>query len=261
MKHRILIAEEQNLLRQGLRAMIGALPDFDVVGEARDGKATLDGVLQLRPDLVLLDLSLPIVSGIEVTTQIKRRLPQTRVVALTGLDADGHVRETLRAGADGYLLKTASYEELLIALRSVMVGKRFLSPDLSAHVVDSFVHNTPGKPRPSPWDKLTPRERSVLKLVAEGHTNRAAAAFLHVSPKTVEKHRASLMRKLGLRNVSELTLAALECGLIERPGTVSRLLGPIQNGADSHAAEVSTPFEPRRNGAAAETESTALPAT
>ncbi|HUN92275.1 MAG TPA: response regulator transcription factor [Burkholderiaceae bacterium] len=246
MKHRILIAEEQNLLRQGLRAMIGALPDFDVVGEARDGKAALEAAINLRPDLVLLDLALPIMSGIEVTTQIKRRLPQVRVVALTGLEADGHVRETLRAGADGYVLKTTSYDELVAALRSVVNGKRFLSPDLSAHVVDTFVQNSPAKTRPSPWDKLTPRERSVLKLVAEGHTNRAAAEYLHVSPKTVEKHRASLMRKLGLRNVSELTLAALECGMIERPGTVSRLLGP----AARPAAGREEPAETRTGGAA-----------
>jgi DNA-binding NarL/FixJ family response regulator len=225
MKHRVLIVEDHHLLRQGLCAMVAALPDFEVVGEARDGKEAVRQAVALQPELILMDLSMPNMTGIEATAQIKRRLPHIRIVALTAFKTDEYVREALRAGADGFLLKDVSYDELMLALRSVVAGKRFLSPDVSGQLVNTFLHRGQA-PRPAtPWDKLTARERSILKLIAEGRTNRSAAEFLNVSPKTVEKHRASLMRKLGLRTVSELTLAALECGLIERPGAVTRLLG------------------------------------
>jgi DNA-binding NarL/FixJ family response regulator len=237
MKNRILIAEEHNLLRQGLRAMINALPDFEVVGEARDGNVAIQEALQLQPDLVLLDLSLPILSGIEATGQIKRRMPQIRVLAMSAHKTDEFVRHALRSGADGYLMKDSSYDELVMALRSVMDGKKFLSPEVSGHLVDTFLNGNKARTQSTPWEKLTARERSILKLVAEGHTNRGAAEFLSVSPKTVEKHRASLMRKLGLRNVAELTLVALESGLIERPGTVSRLMGGAPRAADAQRGD------------------------
>lgn len=224
MKNRTVIAEDHNLLRQGLCSLIGALPDFEIVGEARDGKEAVRQAIALQPHLVLMDLSMPGMNGIEATAQIKRRLPHIRVVALTAFKTDEYVREALHAGADGYVLKDASYEELASALRSVIAGKKFLSPDVSGQLVNTFLHRGLAPPPATPWDRLTSRERSILKLIAEGRTNREAASYLNVSPKTVEKHRASLMRKLGLRNVAELTLAALECGLIERPGSVSRLV-------------------------------------
>lgn len=223
MKHRTLIVEDHNLLRQGLRSIIAALPDFEVVGEACEGKEAIRQALTLQPGLILMDLSMPGMNGIEATAQIKRRLPQIRIIALTAFKSDEYVRESLRAGADGYVMKDASYDELLIALRSVMTGKTFLSPDVSGHLVSSFLQRGQGVAASRPWDKLTPRERSIFKLIAEGRTNRAAATYLNLSPKTIEKHRASVMRKLGLRNVAELTLVALECGLIERPGSISRI--------------------------------------
>lgn len=203
--------------------MVAALPDFEVVGEAREGKEAIRQAVALQPDLILMDLSMPGMNGIEATAQIKRRLSQIRVIALTAFKSDEYVREALRAGADGYVMKDASYDELLIALRSVMGGKTFLSPDVSGHLVDRFLSRGQVAPATRPWDTLTARERSIFKLIAEGRTNRAAAEYLNLSPKTVEKHRASVMRKLGLRNVAELTLVALEWGLIERPGSLSRL--------------------------------------
>jgi DNA-binding NarL/FixJ family response regulator len=142
------------------------------------------------------------------------------------------------------VLKDASYEELVLALRHVAVGKRFLSADVSGHLVDALINGgqtTAPAAVPSPWNKLTARERSILKLIAEGRTNRSAAQYLNVSPKTIEKHRASVMRKLGLRNVAELTLVALESGLIERPGAVSRLF----NNPDTPAT---APFAPADSG-------------
>ncbi|HQR72206.1 MAG TPA: response regulator transcription factor [Burkholderiaceae bacterium] len=225
MKKRILLVEDHSLLRQGLRSLVSTLPDFEVVGEARDGKEAIRQCLALTPDLVMMDLSMPGMTGIEATTQIKRRLPHVRILALTAYKTDEYVREALRAGADGYVLKDASYEELVLALRHVVMGKRFLSPDVSGHLVDTLIQGTQltNTASGTPWNKLTARERSILKLIAEGRTNRAAAEYLNVSPKTIEKHRASVMRKLGLRNVTELAIVALEIGLIERPGTVSRL--------------------------------------
>jgi DNA-binding NarL/FixJ family response regulator len=225
MKHRVLIVEDHHLLRQGLCSMVAALPDFEIVGEARDGKEAVRHAVALQPDLILMDLSLPRMTGIEATTQIKGRLPRIRIIALTAFKSDEYVHEALRAGVDGYVMKDASYEELLSALRSVMAGKKFLSPDVSGQLVNTFLRRG-ATPRPvSPWEKLTARERGILKLIAEGRTNRSTAEFLNVSPKTVEKHRGNLMRKLGLCNVGELTLVALETGLIERPGTVTRLFG------------------------------------
>jgi DNA-binding NarL/FixJ family response regulator len=226
MKKRILIVEDHNLLRQGLRSLVSTMPDFEVAGEARDGKEAIHQAQLLRPDLVLMDLSMPGMNGMEAAAQIKRRMPEVRIIALTAFKTDEYVREALRAGADGYVLKDASYEELVMALRRVSAGKRFLSADVSGRLVDTLLHGAVGgrsAASSAPWDKLTARERSILKLIAEGRTNRSAAEFLNVSPKTVEKHRASVMHKLGLKNVAELTLVALESGLIERPGSVERL--------------------------------------
>jgi DNA-binding NarL/FixJ family response regulator len=235
-RHRTLIVEDHHLLRQGLASLIGALPDFEVVGEARDGREAVRQAIALQPDVVLMDLSMPGMNGFEATDQIRRRQPNVRVLALTAYKNDEYVREALRAGAEGYVLKDASYDELVAALRSVASGRRYISPEVSGQLVDKLLHRGLAPPPATPWDKLTPRERSIMKLVAEGRTNREAAEFLHVSPKTVEKHRASLMRKLGLRNAAELTLAALEHGLIERPSAVSRLVGGSSGGGRFDAA-------------------------
>ena len=222
MTYRILIADDHTLLRQGLRAMLSVVPYFSVVGDAADGKAVIRESDTLRPELVLLSMSLPGINGIEATLHIKRRNPDTRVIALSTFKSDEYVREALRAGVDGYVLKDASYEELMVAIRSVLSGKKFLSPDVSNHVVSTFLNGGGATAAPNGIGALTPRERSVLKLIAEGRTNRMTAEFLSLSPKTVEKHRAKLMRKLGLRNAAELILVALDMGLIERPEYASR---------------------------------------
>lgn len=216
MKHRIMIVEDHNLLRAGLRSMISAVADFEVVAEACDGKEALRTALSVVPDVIMMDLSMPSMNGIEATMQIKRRNPAIRIIALTVYKSQEYVREALKAGVDGYVLKDASYDELIVAIRSVLNGKKFLSPDVSGQVVDSYLHGDYADKPQTPWDKLTSRERAIVKLVAEGRTNRSAAEFLNVSPKTIEKHRASLMHKLGLRNATELVLLALEQGWVER---------------------------------------------
>jgi DNA-binding NarL/FixJ family response regulator len=222
MSTRILIVDENNLLRQGLRSLLSE--HFVVVGEACDGKSAISEAMAVQPEVVLMDIALPGMNGMEVTSHLKRRFPAIRVIMLTSLKSQDYLRESLRAGVDGYLLKNASYEELLTAMRSVVHGKKYLSPDVSAHLVDGFLHPDQVNATHSPLTRLTARERSILQLIAEGRTNRTTAEFLSVSPKTVEKHRARLMHKLGLRNAAELILVALELGLIERPGSVSRLV-------------------------------------
>lgn len=221
----ILIVDDHNLLRQGLRSLLSRHDDFTVVGEAHDGKGAINAALTLQPDVVLMDIALPGINGMEVTAHLKRRTPAPRVILLTAFTSSEYLRDALHVGADGYLLKGASYDELIVALRTVIQGKRYLCPDIAGLLVDGFLN--PGRPskRDSPLHQLTRQERSILQLVAEGRTNRSTAEFLSISPKTVEKHRSRLMHKLGLRNASELTLVALEMGLIERPGAVSRLVG------------------------------------
>ena len=216
MKHRIMIVEDHTLLREGLRSMISAVADFEVVAEARDGKEALRTAITVVPDVIMMDLSMPSMNGIEATMQIKRRKPEIRIIALTVYKSQEYVREALKAGVDGYVLKDASYDELIVAIRSVINGKKFLSPDVSGQVVNSYLNGDSADKAQTPWDKLTSRERSIVKLVSEGRTNRSAAEFLNVSPKTIEKHRASLMHKLGLKNATELVLLALEQGWVER---------------------------------------------
>ena len=224
MPTRILIADDHHLLRLGLRALLSQHPDFSVVGEASDGKLTLSETLLLVPDIVVMNIALPGMNGMEVTALIKRRLPQVRVIMLAEFNSEDYLRESLRVGVDGYLLKDTSYEELLLALRTVGQGRKYLSPAVSGQLVDGFLNPGQSGAGQSPLQRLTSRERSILQLIAEGRTNRSTAEFLSVSPKTIEKHRARLMRKLGLRNAAELLLAALEMGMVERPGAVSRLV-------------------------------------
>jgi DNA-binding NarL/FixJ family response regulator len=220
----ILLVDDHALFRQGLRALLAGLPSFTVVGEATDGKAAVAEALLLKPDIVIMNIALPGMNGMEATSNIKRRLPAVRVVMLTTFKSDEYLRESLRVGVDGYLLKDTSLEELVMALRSVAGGKKYLSPDVSSHLVDGFLNPGRAAEPNSPLYMLTRRERSILQLIAEGRSNRTTAEFLSVSPKTVEKHRANLMRKLGLRNSGELMMVAVEMGLVERPGVVSRLV-------------------------------------
>jgi DNA-binding NarL/FixJ family response regulator len=223
MSIRVLLVDDNNLFRQGLSALISNNTEFAVVANLRGGREVVQAVLSGDPDIVLMDVMLAGVNGIETVAQIKRRQPQVKVVMLTAMKTEEHVRQALRVGADGYVLKDASIDELFMAMRCVSQGKKYLSPDVSGHVVQSFLHPNGTGGKASKLEMLTARERSILQLIAEGRTNRTAAEFLSVSPKTVEKHRATLMHKLGLRNAVELTLAALEMGLIERPFAVAKL--------------------------------------
>ncbi|MFO1270719.1 MAG: response regulator transcription factor [Rubrivivax sp.] len=224
MKQRILIADEQALFRQGLGALLAGQEDLAVVAEAADAAAVLDRALALKPDTVVLDPALAGTRGTALVESLKRRLPALRVLVLTALRDPDLLRDALRAGVDGYLSKDSSFDELLLALRCVASGRRYLSPSVSGHLVDVLLSPGAAGRRESPLAALTARERSILQLIAEGLSNRHAAEALSLSTKTIEKHRANLMRKLGLRNAGELLMVAVETGLVQRPGAVSRLV-------------------------------------
>lgn len=224
MSIRLVLVDNNTLFRLGLSALISAHDEFVIVAQASSGREAIHAASGSEPHVVLMDIALVDASGLEIVSQIKRHQPHVKVVILTAFKTEDYVREALRAGADGYVLKDASVDELLMAIRSVARGKNYLSPDVSAHVVQSFLNPAGHNGKSSRLDALTRRERSILQLIAEGRTNRTAAEFLSLSPKTVEKHRATLMHKLGLRNAAELTLIAVELGLIERPFAISRLM-------------------------------------
>jgi DNA-binding NarL/FixJ family response regulator len=213
---RVLIAEDHTILRDGLRALLAQAPDLQVVGEAGDGREAMRCANELQPDIVLMDLSMPNVNGTEAIRAIKRRLPQTKIIALTGHKSEEYVRATLEAGADGYVLKDDTHSDLLLAIRSAVRNGTYLSPGISRNVVQGYLKgDSEAAPRTS-WDKLTHRERGIIKLIAEGYKNREIAEYLSLSPKTVEKHRSNLMRKLDLHNASAITAYAMENGLMTR---------------------------------------------
>ena len=213
-KQRIFIVEDHTLLRAGLRALLSQDPDLEIVGEADNGRDAIRAIGLLAPHLVLMDLSMPGMNGIEAMMDIKRRNPDTRVLVLTIHKTDEYIHESLRAGADGYILKDATHDELRVAIRSVLNGKTYLSPDISGKVIYGYLGVGKAANVGSSWDTLTHREREVLKLVAEGHPNKYIADYLCLSIKTVEKHRSNLMKKLDLHNASTLTSYAIEKGLV-----------------------------------------------
>jgi DNA-binding NarL/FixJ family response regulator len=214
-KHKVFIVEDHRLFREGLKSMLDNRDDIDIVGEAEDGLQAVRRIRRTTPDLVLLDLSMPKMGGISVMKEVKRDLPETRILALTIHESDQFVLEAFDAGADGYCIKDASRKELMLAVDSLLEGKTYISPDISDHVMEGYLTGRKKLKENSRWDTVTQREREVLKLLAEGHTNKDIADFLHISVKTVEKHRANLIGKLDLHNIAQLTAYAIENGLVE----------------------------------------------
>jgi len=209
----IVLADDHRVVRQGLRALLGAEPDFSIVGEASDGLEAVRLVERLTPHVLVLDLMMPGLSGLEATRDVCRRLSKTRVVILSMHASEGHVLEALRNGAAGYVLKNASVTDLVQAVRTVAAGGRYLSPPLSDTLIEAYRQKVQSMPL-DPYETLTTRERQVLHLAAEGRPNPDIAARLFVSPRTVETHRANLMRKLGLRSQTDLVRYALRRGIV-----------------------------------------------
>jgi DNA-binding NarL/FixJ family response regulator len=218
MRTDLVLVEDNILFRKGLAALLSQQADFHIADDIPGGRDVVQTVLRLEPTIVILDAKLTGNSGIDIATQIRQRKPQIKTLILTDSRTEEHVHAALRIGVDAYLLKEATLDELLFAIRSVAQGKKYISPDVSGHLVSGFLNPEESqlKGNSSKLNVLTTRERGVLQLIAEGRTNRGAAEFLSVSPKTVEKHRASLMLKLGLKNATDMVLTAMELGLVER---------------------------------------------
>ena len=215
-RKRIAIAEDHTILREGLKALLSSNADLEVVGEAEDGREAVRIALELKPDLMLMDLSMPKLNGIEAIKEIKRQYPEIKILILTVYKTEEYVLASLQAGADGYILKEANHAEFLMAIKNVLMGKHYLSPEISGKVIEGYVKNKNDNTTHTVWDTLTSREREILKLVGEGYKNREIADDLCISLKTVEKHRENLMKKLDLHTASALTSYAIEKGLVNK---------------------------------------------
>lgn len=215
-KYRVVIAEDYTILREGLRALLSSDPIFEIVGEAADGREAVQCVERLKPALVLMDLSMPRMNGMDAIREIKKRSSATKILVLTVHRAEEYILATLKAGADGYILKDSTQSELMMAVKSVLGGKHFISPGISEKVIEGYLDGRKILKTRTSWDTLTHREREILKLIAEGYKNKKIADLLCISVKTVEKHRANLMQKLDLHSTSALTTLALEKGLVSR---------------------------------------------
>jgi len=213
-KYSVIIAEDHQLFREGLKSMLSARGDIDIIAEAEDGLEAVSCVKRTPPDLLLLDLSMPRLSGISVMKDVKRQFPDVKILALTIHESDEYVLEAFDAGTDGYCIKDASREELMVAIDSVLEGKTYISPGIADNVMEGFLEDRKRLKTKTDWDTVTQREREVLKLLAESYLNKEIAALLHISVKTVEKHRANIMNKLDLHNASALTAYAIEKGLV-----------------------------------------------
>ena len=214
---RIVIAEDQNLVRQGLKALLAEHRNFEVVGEAEDGLDAIRSVGKHKPDLVLVDLAMPRMNGISAIKEIKQQHPETKIIALTFHTSDEYILAAFKSGADGYCLKNDTHEDLITAITHVLDGKKYISPEISDKILSGYLEGGGTFKSDTVWESLTPREIEVLKLVGEGYSSPKIGAYLCISPKTVDKHRSNIMRKLDLHNAAALTAYAHEKGLIHKP--------------------------------------------
>jgi DNA-binding NarL/FixJ family response regulator len=215
-KSRIIIAEDHTILREGLRSLLSSNTNYEIIGEAEDGREAIRCVEKFKPDLILMDLSMPRMNGMEAINEIKKRFKETKILVLTVHKTEEYILATLKAGADGYVLKDATHAELMIAVKNVLSGKHYISPGISEKVIEGYLEGRKTLKTRTSWETLTQREREILKLIAEGYKNKEIADYLCISPKTVEKHRANLMEKLDLHNIQALTALAIEKGLVSR---------------------------------------------
>ena len=213
-KMKIFIVEDHRLFREGLKAMLSPVPEYEIIGEAEDGLEAVRLIKKQKPDLVLLDLSMPRMNGFSVLQEIKAAMPEVKILVLSIHESDQYVLQAFEARADGYAIKDSSREELRIAIRSVLEGKKYISPGVAGNVLEGYLDGRKTLKSKSALDTVTEREKQVLKLLGEGYQNKEIAELANISVKTVEKHRANIMAKLDLHNAAALTAFAFEHGLI-----------------------------------------------
>jgi DNA-binding NarL/FixJ family response regulator len=211
---RVILAEDHTIVRKGLRALLESAMDIEVVAEAADGRMALDLVADMRPDVVVMDITMPLLNGLEATRQLKQHYPDLKIVILTMHSDEEYVFQSLRAGVDGYLIKQTAPNELVKAIRAAHQGDSYMSPTISKKVIAEYIRQAEKGLEPSSLERLTRREREVLQLVAEGHSMGQIAGLLYISEKTARVHRSHLMSKLDLHNTAELTLYAVRHGVI-----------------------------------------------
>jgi len=214
-KKRFIIVDDHTIVRKGLRILLSQNPNFEVIGEGADGLEAIRLVEQLKPDLLIIDLSMPKMDGAMAIKEIKKQKTKTKILVLTMYNTEDNILAALRGGSDGYLLKEDSHTELLNAIDSTLAGKLYLSPGILGMVVKGYVEAKKIFHPASGWDSLSQREKGVLKLIAEGYKSKEIADQLYISIKTVEKHRSRLREKLNLHNTSALTKYAIEKGLVK----------------------------------------------
>jgi DNA-binding NarL/FixJ family response regulator len=210
---RILLADDHKLVRAGIRSLLQRLPDIEVVAEASDGREALRLIEEHRPQIVLMDIAMPELNGLEATRRVAKTFPDVSVIILSIYSDEEHVYQALLAGASGYLLKGAAIEELELAIRAVAQRETYLSPPVSKAVIMEYLRRTSGDPRSA--ERLSPRQTEVLQLIAEGKSMKQIALGLSISVKTVESHRAALMNRIGIKDIAGLVRYAVKIGLID----------------------------------------------
>jgi DNA-binding NarL/FixJ family response regulator len=209
---RVLLADDHTLVRAGIRSLLETIENVEVIAESGDGRDAFELLTRHRPDIALLDIGMPGMNGIEIARQSVRASPKTKIVILSMYDDKTHVTQAIRAGVAGYLLKGAAVAELPLAIKAVMSGQTYLTPRVSRHVVDGFLHEEASEP--DPLETLPPRQREILQLIAEGRSTKEIAAVFGVSIKTIETHRARLMDRLDIHDVPGLVRFAIRSGLV-----------------------------------------------
>ncbi len=213
-KVKLFLADDHPIVRDGLRFLLNAQPDMEVVGEAADGRATLREIRDAQPDIVILDIAMPVLNGIAVAEQIQELYPGMQVIILSMHATTEHIFRALRAGAEGYLVKETAGEEVLDAIRTVQAGGRYLSHEISDKVIEDYILQRESVAEASPLDRLSAREREVLQLVAEGRSSIEIGEILSLSPKTVDTYRSRMMQKLGIDDLPALVKFAIQHGVI-----------------------------------------------